>query len=195
MIFTTPMLYERYRQYRNPQSKIKRLVEKGELFPLTRGIYETDPNVSGCCLAGAICGPSYLSFEYALSVYDLIPETVYTFTSATFEKKKAKEYENRFGRFSYRDVPSEAFPYGIVLREENGYTYRIAAPEKALCDKLYTTPPVNSQKEIAHLLFEDLRIDRQQLLSLDTDAILQIGAKYHSSNVNYLIKYLRRNGT
>ena len=193
MIVSTSMLMDQFSKYADPAGKISRMKRCGELFSLTRGIYETSGNVPGYCLAGVIFGPSYLSFDYALSVYGLIPEAVYTFTSATFDKKKAKELENHFGRFTYRDVAPEAYPFGIVIKEENGYLYRIATPEKALCDKLYTMPPVTSQREIERMLFEDLRIDGAEFEKLDADGILQIGNRYHSNNVKYLMKYLRRN--
>lgn len=193
MIFTTSMLMEQLHKYSDPAGKILRMKKDGELFQLTRGIYETDKNVQGHCLAGAIFGPSYLSFDYALSFYGLIPEAVYSFTSATFSKKKAKEYENAFGHFTYHDVPSEVYPFGILIKEENGYVYQIAAPEKALCDKLYIMPPVTSQKDIEKMLFDDLRIDTTEFEKLVVDDILQIGDKYHCNNLKYLMKYLRRN--
>ena len=192
MIFTSSMLVEQLREYSDPFGKIKRMKNSGSLFQLTRGLYETDPKVPGYCLAGAIYGPSYLSFDYALATYGLIPEAVYTFTSATFEKKKAKEYENHYGRFSYRDVPSNAYPFGIVIKEENGYVYRIATPEKALCDKLYIMPPVMSQKELVNLLFDSLRIDQTEFEKLNTEDILEIGPKYCCNNLKYLLKYLER---
>ena len=192
MILTTQMLVERYNNYVNPNAKIKREVNEEKLFPLTRGLYETDGFVSGHCLAGAIFGPSYLSFDYALSVYGLIPEAVYVFTSATFDKKKASKIENHFGRFTYRDVPTDAYPFGVEIKEENGYVYRIASPEKAFCDKLYSMPPVTSQREIGRMLFEDLRIDRTEFEKLNTEGIMEIGEKYHANNLKYLIRYLRR---
>ena len=194
MIITTQMLLEKYRDYTNPQNKIKRLKDKGEIFYLTRGLYETDKNTSGHCLAGAIYGPSYLSFDYALSHYGLIPEAVYAFTSATFEKKKAKKHENHFGTFLYRDIPSEAYPFGITIKEENSYFYQIADPEKALCDKLYTMPPVTSCRELEKMLFEDLRIDADEFEKLNFGNIMQIGNKYHCNNLKYLMKYLERSG-
>ena len=43
-----------------------------------------------------------------------------------------------FGVFTYRDVPIEAYSEEILLKEENVYSFQIATPEKALCDKLYT---------------------------------------------------------
>ena len=192
MVFTTQMLIERYRDYANPKAKIKRLANDGELFPLTRGLYETDGSAAGYCLAGAIFGPSYLSFDYALSVYGLIPEAVYSFTSATFDKKKAKTVENHYGRFTYRDIPADAYPFGIIIKEENGYIYQMASPEKALCDKLYAMPPMTSQKELERMLFENLRIDRTEFAKLDADFIQEIGAKYRCNNLKYLTKYLGR---
>ncbi|MBP5313295.1 MAG: hypothetical protein J6112_10730 [Clostridia bacterium] len=193
MILTTSMLLDQLQRYSDPAGKILRMKREGELLQLTRGIYETDKNAPGYCLAGAIFGPSYLSFDYALSFYGLIPEAVYTFTSATFDKKKVREQKNHFGRFTYRDVPPEAYPFGISIKEENGYVYQMATQEKALCDKLYTMPPVTSQKEIERMLFEDLRIDRIEFEKLRADEILQIGDRYHSNNLKYLMKYLRRN--
>jgi hypothetical protein len=56
-------------------------------------------------------------------------------------------------------------------------------------------PPVTSQRDMEHMLFEDLRIDRSAFEKLDTDGIFQIGEKYRSNNMKYLMKYLRRNVT
>ena len=84
------------------------------------------------------------------------------------------------------------YPFGILIKEENGYVYRIATPEKALCDKLYIMPPVMSQKELAILLFDDLRIDQTEFEKLNTDDILEIGPKYRSNNLKFLMKYLKR---
>ena len=194
MIVTASMLFDQYKDYGDPAGKIMRLRKEGKIIPLTRGLYETDPKAPGQCLAGAIYGPSYLSFDYALSVYGLIPEAVYAYTSATFEKKKKKEYVNQFGRYRYRDVPSEVYPFGIVIREEGGYSYLIATPEKALCDKLYSMSPVTSVKDIGLMLFEDLRIDEDGFSRLNAEDILQIGEGYHCNNLYYLMKYLKRRG-
>lgn len=192
MIVTTAMLRDQWKDYGDPAGKISRMKQSGELLQLTRGVYETDPNAPGHCLAGAILGPSYLSFDYALSWYGLIPEAVRVYTSATFAKRKAKEFRNAFGLYAYRDVPREAYPYGIRMVREQEYVFQIAAPEKALCDKLYTMPPVTSQREIQRMLFENLRIDREQFEGLDADGLLQISGLYHCNNLKYLMKLLRR---
>ena len=109
---------------------------------MVKGIYETNPNTNGSRLAQFIYGPSYLSFDYALAEYGLIPEAVYVFTCATLNKKKIKTYTNKFGTFIYRDVPNNVFSYGVMVNVDGNYAYHIATPEKALCDKLYTISPV-----------------------------------------------------
>ena len=194
MIVTSSMLVDQFRDYGDPAGKIMRMRKEGKIIPMTRGLYETDPNAPGQCLAGAIYGPSYLSFDYALSVYGLIPEAVYAYTSATFGKKKKKEYVNKFGRYLYRDVPPAVYSMGIVIRDEGGYSYLIASPEKALCDKLYAMPPVTSLKDIELMLFEDLRIDEEEFFKLNAEDILQVGERYHCNNLKYLMKYLNRSG-
>lgn len=161
-----------------------------ECFPITRELYETDPNVPAHLLAGSIYGPSYISFEYALSCYGLIPEAVYTVTCATFEKKK--KYETAFGTFTYRDVPSKAFPLGIRLVQEGDYFYRIADPEKALCDQLYTMPPVPNTKELLRLLTDDLRIEEAELRKLDASKVCGYSDAFHATNIKKLCSLLRR---
>ena len=192
MIKTTAMLLEELSEYGSPKSKLSRMAKNGVCFPITKGIYETNPHTPAYLLAGSIYGPSYISFEYALSFYGLIPEAVYTVTSATFEKRKKKKFETAFGTFSYRDVPSKAFPLDIRLVQEGEYFYRIAEPEKALCDQLYTIAPVGNTKELFRLLTESLRIEESELKKLDASKVCAYSAAYHTTNVKKLYSLLRR---
>ncbi len=192
MILTVEDLLLKYANYADARGKIKRDIESGAIYPLVRGIYETDKSVSGMFLASYIYGPSYLSFDYALAHHGMIPEAVYTYSSATFNKRKQKMYSNRFGDFVYRDVPSEVYPFGIKTIEENGYVCLMASAEKALCDKLYAMPPVKSVKTLKEMLFSDLRIDRDAFNSLNLDDVAYIAPKYHSSNLNWLMKLIGR---
>ncbi|MEL7656565.1 MAG: hypothetical protein AAGU75_11730 [Bacillota bacterium] len=91
MIKTSAMLMDELNNYANLTSKLRRLVDKRELFYVVRGLYEIDGNVPGYYLAGSIYGPSYLSFKFALRYHSLIPETGYQLTSATFEKKMQRQ--------------------------------------------------------------------------------------------------------
>ena len=190
MIKTTAMLLEELSEYGSPKSKLSRMAKSGEYFPITKGIYETNRHTPAYLLAGSIYCPSYISFEYALRFYGMIPEAVYTVTSATFEKKK--KFETVFGTFTYRDIPSEAFPLGIRLLQEGDYFYRIAEVEKALCDQLYTVPPLPNTKELFLHLTENLRIEESELKKLDTLKICEYSAAYHSTNIKKLCSLLRR---
>lgn len=190
MILTTLNLKEKYKNYTDVNGKIKRDMDKGILFPLVRGIYEINSQADGYLLASYIYGPSYLSFEYALSFHHIIPERVFVYTNATFNKRKSKSYQNHFGLFTYRDVPKEAFPYMVKAYEEDVYAYFIASPEKALCDLLYIKKPVLSIKELKMLLFIDLRINKDAFDQLNFQDILFLSSKYISNNIKYLKKYI-----
>lgn len=193
MILTNDIIKQNLKEYSNKNTKICREVKNGNLIKIINGLYETDPNVNGYLLAGSIYGPSYLSFDYALSYYGLIPEKVTAYTCATCDKKKKKRYENQFGTYLYRDVPVEVYPLGINVFEEGEYTYQIATPEKALCDKLYTLNPIKNMGELENILFNDLRIDKEEFNNLNVKDINEITQCYHSTNVELLYRYIRRN--
>lgn len=190
MVVTTLNLREMYREYTDVNGKIKRDVEKGILFPLVKGIYETNSKTDGLLLSSYIYGPSYLSFEYALSYHNMIPERVIVYTNATFNKRKSKLYSNHFGVFAYRDVPKDAFPLFVQVFEQDTYAYFMASPEKALCDLLYIKKSVKSMKELKTLLFEDIRINRETFNQLNFNDIIFLADKYLSNNIKYLKKYI-----
>lgn len=192
MIQTTRMLLEQYRQFSNPKSKIRRLVKQGKLTPLIRGLYETDPNTPSHYLAGILYGPSYLSFDYALGYHGLIPEALRNYTCATYDKRRRKQYHTPFGTYVYWDVPRAAYPHGVVLRMENGYSFQIATPEKALCDKLYSISPLGSLRRVEELLFDDLRMDNDDLRNLSGSDVRMLSDYYGSSNVRLLADHLQR---
>ena len=192
MIKTHSMIMDELSEYGNPKTKLARMVSEGRYIPVIRGLYETDPCTAGYLLAGSIYGPSYLSFEFALSYYGLIPETVHTYTSATFDKKKKRSYDTPFGSFSYRDVPAAVYPIGVVLKTEGEYTFQIATKEKAICDKLYTMSPISNQKEMKSILEDNLRIDMDEIIKLDEEELRAITQIYHSTNVSLFFRVYER---
>ena len=189
MIKTTAMLLQELQSYRNPRDKLARMVQNKECIPIIQGLYETDSSTPGYRLANCICTPS---FEFALSYHGLIPEAVYNFTSATFEKKKKKIYKTPFGIFTYRDVPSAVYPYGITCFTEQGYAIQIASPEKALCDELYIQSPVASQGELRDLMFDGLRIDWDAFCKLSVEDVAFLSGKYHCTNIQKLQKIMEK---
>lgn len=193
MVITNAMVKQYLSKYSNKNNKISRDLRDGKLFKIINGLYETDANTPGYLLASSIYGPSYISFEYALSRYGLIPERVSTITCASFDKKKVKQYTTDFGVFTYRDVPKLAYPEEVLLKKEGEYSYQIATPEKALCDKLYALRPLNNYSNLETMLFQDLRIDLEEFNKLDSKKIENLSKLYHSTNVSILAKYMRRN--
>jgi hypothetical protein len=192
MIKTTAMILDGLQDYRYPANKLARMVQKGEIFPVVRGLYVTDHMTPGHLLAASIYGPSYLSFDYALSYWHLIPEAVYVYTSATYDKKKKKQFKTDFGLFTYRDVPKAAYPIGIQIVAEGDYSFLIAEPEKALCDKLYTISPAPNQGAFEALLLDDLRLDPDSFGQLDTEKLIKYARLYRTANHRHFIQYLGR---
>lgn len=192
MLITNDMAKADLIKYSNKNNKINRDIKSGKLFKIIRGLYETNPNTPAYLLSGSIYGPSYISFEYALSFYGIIPEKVNVITCATFNKKKKKIFNNSFGTFSYRDVPPLAYPEGILLKEENNYSYQLAEPEKALCDKIYTLKPIRNYFNLENMLFNDLRIDEEEFSKLNIEKMEKLSNLYQSRNIKLLVKYMRR---
>ena len=183
MIISSQQLKEIYCNLADPKGKIARDIKKGKIFPLVKGIYETDPNVFPPYLAQFIYGPSYISFDYGLYYYGMIPEAIY--------KRKIKTYTNKFGTFIYRDVPKAVYSLGVMVINKDSYSYQIASPEKALCDKLYTISPVKTLNDLKMLLFEDLRIDEDKFNELNKQDILGLAPLYRSTNLNLLAKLVK----
>lgn len=122
------------------RNQLTRWKKRGWLVELRRGLYTLGPGEKEMSLsrevaAATIYQPSYISLEYALSSYKLIPEKVPAATSVT--TRKTKVFRNQAGAFSYRHLKPELYFGFIVKKDEAGYPYFIAEPEKALLDYLY----------------------------------------------------------
>ena len=192
MIYTTESLNNMYKDYKNINQKISLEAQKGNLIRIKRGLFSDDLIIDSPIIANVCYSPSYISFEYALSYYGLIPEYVTLYTSAVYNKKNNKSYKLKDVSFEYRRIPSDVFNEGITfLKNENGIRYKIATKEKALCDTLYSKYPVRSMNDLKVLLFEDLRIDEEMFMSLDFDFIIRIAPFYHSNTLLTLCKYLK----
>lgn len=99
MLKTYEMLKQDLTAYKAPDMKIKRMADRRKVIKLKKNLYETGPTVSGYLEAAAICTPSYLSFDYALSCHGLIPERAKIYTSATCRKRKKKTFRHWFGTY------------------------------------------------------------------------------------------------
>lgn len=193
MIYDSQSLKAKYSCYSNINQKISLECKKGKLTRIKRGLYTDDFRQDFELIANVCYSPSYLSFEYALSQYGMIPEYVSTLTSAVYGKRNYKTYRLHGTSFEYQSIPKAVFSKGVTIRRnQQGYCYKIAAKEKALCDMLYSKYPVRSIKDLCYLLFEDLRLDEESFLTLNIDLLKEIAPLYHSNTLNVFLNYLKK---
>ncbi len=162
------------KEYNRPNDKIHQLIASNVLIPLRRGLYifNTDSYPEKMLIANHLMGPSYVSMDYALSYYGLIPEKVYTLSSMTV--KGSKVFETPIGRFSFTHLPLPYYSYGMVQQQiDNSNVALMASQEKALCDLILATSDVvlRSVKGTFTYLFDDLRLDEQRLKELHIETI------------------------
>jgi len=182
----------------NINAKIAYMVNKGELIRLKKGLYALGKEyqntaIDTISLANVLYSPSYVSFDYALSYYGMIPERVHEITSATMRMKK--EFDTPLGRFTYKPVPLQAYALGVdwLYDDINGGKL-IATPEKALCDKIRSDRGIGrlSQQKLREYLEFDLRIDMDLFYTLDATLILSIATAYRSANLKNLSKLIEK---
>ena len=143
-------------------------------------------------LVSSILSPSYLSFDWALLYYGLIPEKVVSITSESLNIKKNKTYINKFGRFEFSDISANAFSEGLTYIENGDYIVRIASKEKVICDSLAKWRVVRNINDLKELLFIDKRIDEDEFATCDFKLMMRLASLYNKTNLNMLIKLIRK---
>lgn len=169
------LILEVLKGYKRPNDKISALLKSGLLISLKKGLYVVGPSLGfklpePFLIANHLWGPSYVSLDSALSYWGFIPERVYEVSSVTL--KPSKKYETLVGRFSYKKLQSAYYSNGIErVKLQNNQSVLMAAPEKALCDKIVLTPNIylRSMQQTFEFLTEDLRIDIELIKKLNTN--------------------------
>ncbi|MCK4678929.1 MAG: hypothetical protein KAT48_12415 [Bacteroidales bacterium] len=134
--------------------------------------------------ANRIYKPSYITLETALSYYGLIPEGVFTLISIS--TKKTYSIDSPIGSFEYHNVKPTLF-FGYQLVRLNGYTIKIAEPEKAILDYLYLRKPADYET------IEALRIDPGSFTSLiNYDKMIKYLNVYSSLMMNKRFHFVNR---
>ncbi len=177
---------------KSPDSRhgaIKRAVHNGHLTPIRRDLYLINrlrkERVDPFEIAPIIYGPSYVSFESALSYHGWIPEAVRTITCASV--KRSKEYQTPIGAFSYQHIPIEAFSFGVGQIEQNGSILFIGNPVKALADIIYARK--RSWKDLNDL-YDDLRIEPETFQDSDKQLLIDLIKNYPSPRVQKALHLL-----
>ncbi len=184
--------------YKSPRDKVVRLEKSGALIRLKKGLFVVSPIIhknvlSKELISNHLYGPSYISFESALTYYNLIPERVFSIRSMT--TKRGKKFTTPLGVFDY--ISSKPSYYKIGIKQivaNNSYAWFVASPEKALCDMIISTSRlrIQSMKAMQEYLEEDLRIDFSVIDNLDTEIVKQcIEAGIKRTELTQLYKLLK----
>ena len=179
MLFPHSAIVSMLKGYKRPNDKISSLIKSGEIIKVKNGFYvlaqgNRVEQLSLPLIANALFGPSYVSLDYALSLYGLIPEGVFEITSVT--TSRSKKFDTQIGLFSYSYSKPELYEIGVVQQSTSGNkNYLIASPEKALCDKLILTKNlgVNSINSMESFIVDDMRVDTDYFADFDISIIKQ----------------------
>lgn len=172
--------------------------QAGDIIRLKRGMYVVAPAISHQSLsteliANHLYAPSYLSCLSALRYYGLTPEQVCQTQSMTI--KHARTFSTSLGEFSYMNISREAFSVGVTNITDNGYSFIIATPEKALCDLIATSPQVTLRyiTDAQRYLEEDIRFDMDAFAQMNKEIFLEyIAVGKKASSIQTILKLLER---
>lgn len=180
--------------YKKPREAILRMVKNEELIRLKNGVYlisekikyENAVVIPFEQLANFLYGPSYVSMEWALSFYGLIPERVHTVTSMTLGRNK--EYHTPIGDFSYLTLPEKCYAVGISQKKSSDFLggFLIASPEKALSDMVFKTCKGLDKDQLKEELIESKRIDPACFRELNKALLEEIAKCYQAKPVFHL---------
>jgi len=185
-------------QYSRPRDKISDLLRKGVIVRVKKGIYIFGEDYrrrpfSREVLANLVYGPSYISLDYALHYFGLIPERVEAVTSVT--TGRSRRYATPVGLFRYRMIPLAAFRIGMDRVElDDGRSFLIATPEKALADKIRDDRGngLQTQGQLMEYLENNLRVDPTALAKLNGEQLGAIARRYGSRKLQLLSNLLQR---
>ncbi len=161
-------------------------VDKKYLIRLKNGLYVISirkENLKNEFIAYNLYQPSYVSLEWVLAKYGLIPEIIYNCTSIT--NKTTRTFKNAFGAFIFRHLKKELF-FGYKEEIDNNQTYLIAEPEKALLDYLYlNSSKINNQDDV-----DGLRFNHSSLKELDYKKIKRYSRKFNSKKLEKILNLI-----
>ena len=188
-------------RFRAPRNKIQSLCRSGEIIRVKKGLYVFGPDFARGpysleILANLIYGPSCISLQYALAYYGLIPERVTEVTCVT--PKRDKLFDTPVGRFRYRYLRPSRYPVGVILHTiDTGRSFLIASAEKALADLLvleYKRFRPDNTEELREFLFDNLRLEEEELQALDAGLCDEIASASGHPSVRLLCRAVRSEG-
>jgi predicted transcriptional regulator of viral defense system len=126
------------------------------ILKLKNGLYTFPEHVDKPSIvlyfANRIYNPSYISLQYALNYYGVIPEFTPDITSIS--TLKTNRVTNSLGNFDYKHVKTSLF-FGYEIKKADGFEVLFASIEKAIVDFFYLFPEYNNETEILNLRFDE----------------------------------------
>ena len=189
------------RGYSRPDDRIASLVREGSIIRLAKGWYASGATFRRRPLhlrwLSNIMYVSCLSLSYGLSYWGLIPEHVEAFTAIT--PLRGATFDTGAGRFIYSQVPDAAFGPGRVIADVKDITgseerFFIAAPDKALADFVWSDKRVKIPVDWSSYLFEDIRLERRSIETMNPAAMLGYARVYGSRKLASLASWLSEKG-
>jgi len=197
-IFDYQTLTDALKELSSPRDKITDMLRQGIIIRVKKGLYVFGERYrkhpySKELLANLVYGPSYVSLDYALAYYGLIPERVEALTSVTLSR--SRKFSTPVGLFIYRQIPARAYEAGMVRAEgDHDQAFLIASLEKALADKIVSVRgvPIASAAEMRQFIEKDLRIEVSVIGSLPAERIDEFAGRYRSLKLRRLSGLVRR---
>ncbi|MBN1252272.1 MAG: hypothetical protein JXR51_11625 [Bacteroidales bacterium] len=183
--------------YDNINDKIVNMKQKGIIKSIKKGFYIHTSLINKNIVAKELISnnllnnPSYISLDYALSFYGLIPEAVHEVTAIT--TKRSKVFNTDIGVFSYKHIKNELFRIGVKIEFFKKNAFLIASKEKAICDKIYFTKGIEltSKSSMIDFLESDLRIDIDEFEYFDTNIIAEYSQVSKSKKIQILLNLIK----
>jgi predicted transcriptional regulator of viral defense system len=133
-------------------------------------------------IANVLYQPSYISLEYALNFYGLIPEAVSDVTSVS--TRKTAVFINELGTFRYQHIDPGAFR-GFKKVGEGQNAFFMAEAEKAVVDFLYLNLS-RFQGGTKEILEQSYRF--QNMETLKPKRMLELSLLFNNKKLNRIVK-------
>lgn len=176
------------------KNQLRRWCLAKKLIRLRRNYYILNPEdrriyPSRMHVASELYKPSYISLEYALSLYDLIPEKVTDITSLS--TRKTYQLQNDLGSFVYQHIQQRCFTGFTQMKDEVGLPYFVAVPEKAVVDFVYFhLPQFTGEVPAQDVLRESFRI--QHADTLDPNKMKEYASLFQSKKLEKVIAQVKK---
>ncbi|MBN1897697.1 MAG: hypothetical protein JW827_02885, partial [Spirochaetes bacterium] len=147
--------------------QLSQWIRQGKVIRLKKGFYtlnemDRQARLSPYILINELYNPSYVSLEFALNHYGLIPEAAGSFTCIT--TNKTKTFKNQLGVFIYHRIKKHYF-FGFTKNQSaDGHDYFLAQPEKAVLDFIYYTVPAK-ESDLRSVLLDNYRFQNLDILN------------------------------